>query len=102
MALVRIPLPATILTVRRCRSNQFIPGVHDNKAYLAFFVSSAMCPDASKPVSVPAVNKLMRCSISLNPTPYENDVTHIDKIQFHPAGAPVPLSKCLVMNINDR
>lgn len=27
-------------------------------AYLAFFVSSAICPEASKPVSVPAANKL--------------------------------------------
>ena len=27
-------------------------------ANLAFCVSSAMCPDASKPVIVPAVNKL--------------------------------------------
>lgn len=66
-ALMRIPFPATILTVHRCRSNRFAPRVHGNNAYLAFLVSSAICPDASKPVSDPAVNKLMRCSINLNP-----------------------------------
>lgn len=41
---------------------------------LAFLVSSAMWPDASKPVNVPAVKRN-------------------ERIQFQPGGAPVPLSK---------
>jgi hypothetical protein len=49
-----------------------------------------MCPEASKPVRVPAVNKLevfqmINCSLKLKST-------YKDKSQFHPAGAPVPLS----------
>lgn len=40
---------------------------------LAFLVSSAICPAASNPVRVPDVNRKQRS-------------------QFHPAGAPVPLS----------
>ena len=53
MALLRIPLAATTL---------------------AFLVSSATWPDASKPVSVPEVKKK-------------------ERIQFQAGGAPVPLSK---------
>jgi hypothetical protein len=32
---------------------------------LAFFVSSAMCPEASNPIIVPAVNKLQGISFTL-------------------------------------
>lgn len=50
---------------------------HDQKiplaaVTLAFFVSSATCPAASKPVNTPEVNRK-------------------DSSQFHPVGAPVPL-----------
>lgn len=38
----------------------------------AFFVSSAMCPEASKPINIPAVARY-------------------DRHQFQPSGAPVPL-----------
>lgn len=58
--------------------------------YLAFFVSSAMCPDASNPVMVPAVKRLAKHSIKV--ILFQVDITHKDRIQFHPAGAPVPLS----------
>jgi len=59
--------------------------------YLAFFVSSAMCPDASNPVMVPAVKRLAKRSIKVILF-QKKDITHKDRIQFHPAGAPVPLS----------
>lgn len=39
---------------------------------LAFFVSSATCPDASNPINTPAVARY-------------------DRHQFQPGGAPVPL-----------
>jgi hypothetical protein len=58
--------------------------------YLAFFVSSAMWPDASKPVMVPAVNKLRWNVKAITLTRNE---AYKDRIQFHPAGAPVPLSE---------
>ena len=49
-----------------------------------------MCPDASKPVRVPAVKRLAK--ISQDSNEFARDSTYKDKIQFHPAGAPVPLS----------
>jgi hypothetical protein len=54
IALVRIPFPATTL-----KENEF--GEYQSMeyfGYLACFVSSAMWPEASNPVKVPAVNRL--------------------------------------------
>jgi len=50
-----------------------------------------MCPDASNPVMVPAVKRLAKRSIKAILF-QKKDITHKDRIQFHPAGAPVPLS----------
>lgn len=52
-----------------------------------------MWPEASKPVNVPAVKRLWGIMhyASENPTANKND-TNKDRIQFQPAGAPVPLS----------
>ncbi len=71
-ALVKMPLAATTL---------------------AFLVSSAMCPEASNPVKVPAVNRLHHTSERSFHAQEER--SYKDKIQFHPAGAPVPLSVLL-------
>lgn len=50
---------------------------------LAFFVSSATCPDASNPISTPAVAKY-------------------DRHQFQPDGAPVPLYVVMKASWADR
>jgi len=71
------------------RQNLMYMGTVKN-IHLAFFVSSAMCPDASKPVIVPAVKRLNIMVNTVN-IPW-GKITYNDKIQFQPAGAPVPLS----------
>lgn len=62
-------------------------------AYLAFLVSSAMWPEASNPVIVPAVNRLMD---RLENACETQGPSYNDSIQFHPAGAPVPLSEMVI------
>lgn len=56
IALHKIPLAATTLGEVKQKHHY-----DDQKAYLAFLVSSAICPEASKPVKVPAVNRLEEC-----------------------------------------
>jgi hypothetical protein len=63
-ALVKIPFPA--ITLKK-EIHHVLFGRHVDMVYLAFLVSSAMCPDASKPVIVPAVKRLRRCSIKAIP-----------------------------------
>ena len=53
-----------------------------------------MWPEASKPVSVPAVKRLGNTNIRIDLVSCvsKKKKTHKDKSQFHPGGAPVPLS----------
>lgn len=60
-------------------------------SHLAFLVSSATWPEASKPVMVPAEKRLIE--LSQYPERMRRCCqTHKDNIQFHAGGAPVPLS----------
>jgi hypothetical protein len=58
-------------------------------SYLAFLVSSATCPAASKPVKTPEEKRL---DIVRSDSIRHVIVTYKDRIQFHTGGAPVPLS----------
>ena len=62
-------------------------------SYLAFLVSSAICPEASKPVKVPAVKRLRLAVEQKRYFQSKFGATYNDRIQFQPAGAPVPLSE---------
>jgi hypothetical protein len=80
-ALVKIPFPTTTLERFKgcCKKGRF------KRNYLAFFVSSAMWPEASKPVKVPAVKRPLNFRLAMD---FQND-THKHKIQFQPGGAIV-------------
>jgi hypothetical protein len=60
--------------------------------HFACFVSSATWPEASKPVSVPAVKRLRGNIVGSRMMTHPIHMTYKDRIQFHPGGAPVPLS----------
>ena len=77
---VNTPLAAFMLKISERVVSEVSAAAHEG-----CFVSSAMCPLASKPTTVPAENRL-RFNASLF------RVTDKLSIQFHPVGAPVPLS----------
>lgn len=90
MTLDKMPLAA--MTLGRYIFNK--GGVcYCRNVYLAFFVSSAMWPDASNPVKVPAVKRLsIEHDESFGRAKRNKKSAHKDNIQFHPGEAPVPLS----------
>lgn len=68
--------------------------VKGRAANLAFFVSSAMWPEASNPVMVPAVNRLFFFSLYVESQ--IKKITYNERIQFQAGDAPVPLSSVVI------
>lgn len=65
-ALVKMPLAAITLLGSSVKTGAGL--MKAGEPYLAFLVSSAMCPDASKPVMVPAAKSLASACQSHHPT----------------------------------